>query len=244
VYSCQARRRPSVSQRRRFRLVCWGLAAAVALGAWAQWGLAAPESISPALAIAEVCVYSERDAGFGVLDDGRSSTSSSGSGGSSTSSSGSGRSSSSGSSASSSSSSSISSGPSTAAETSVTVLTFHAGWREVKPSRWSPGAFLASALGRRGRGAASSSSSGSADGSSSSGVGSGGVGSGGSAEWPGVERVPKPPGFHNWRGSLHASGFRPSSVVVLGGAFVWRLDDEVGHKLLEKEIKRRANLDR
>jgi hypothetical protein len=237
VYSCQARRRPSVSQRRRFRLVCWGLAAAVvALGAWAQWGLAAPESSLPALAVAEVCVYSERDAGFGVLDDGRSSTSSSG------------RSNSSGSSASSSSSSSSSSrssssGPSTAAETSVTVVTFHAGWREVKPSRWSPGAFLASALGRRGRGTASSSSSGTADGSSSSGVDSGGVGSGGSAEWPGVERVPKPPGFHNWRGSLHASGFRPSSVVVLGGAFVWRLDDEVGHKLLEKEIKRRANLD-
>lgn len=42
---------------------------------------------------------------------------------------------------------------------------------------------------------------------------------------PRRQRVPFPFTFHNWRRSLHAAGFPPSRVVVLGEDFVWGLDE-------------------
>ena len=47
--------------------------------------------------------------------------------------------------------------------------------------------------------------------------------------WPSSElerqRVPLTPGFRNWRRSLHIAGFSPSSIVTLGGDYVWGLDE-------------------
>jgi len=225
VYSCQAHRRPSVHQRRRFRVVCLGLALASVVGMWAFWSRLVPSSkILPELAGVEDCVYSEHDAGFGILGDRRESSNSSGyvysrrahdgsSGGSNGRSEGGG------------------SKSSLAAEAEVTIVTFHAGWREVQRSRWSLGAILDNAFGRCGRDAGMDGRDSSGSNRANEGVstivdekGSGSSGRGGCSK---VERVPKPPGYHNWRGALHAMGYHPTNVVVLGDAFVWKLDDEV-----------------
>jgi len=224
VYSCQAHRRPSLHQRRRFRVVCLGLALASVVSLWRFWSHVVPRSMLPELAGIEECVYSEHDAGFGVLGDRRESSNRSsythswrardGSAKRS-----SGRPQGSG------------SKPSLAAGKQVTIVTFHAGWREVRQSRWSLGSILDSALGRCSENAETGSSDSSGisgtDPSTSSVIDGKDSESSGRGDCSRLERVPKPPGYHNWRGALHAMGYHPAHVVVLGDAFVWKLGDEV-----------------